>query len=229
MRLSRPAAVLGATVLVACGPSPTEPAMDFPVLAEIVADPGDPSTLTYTFNDVTGDCMVLGGTAGLYEDLTFPDPAPVVPCTTANGTIGLRPSNFAFAAPSEILVGLPSPATSVSLDVYLNEIPLSGEPTLFGYDGSDMIVSTAQGGAVGAWTTLTVSSSDPAIESIGLLMPEWITDMDDLTVTWVASEPAPGPADPESRFDCMDGGWEGLGFRNQGQCVRLSETGQDSR
>ena len=28
---------------------------------------------------------------------------------------------------------------------------------------------------------------------------------------------------------CKNGGWEGLGFRNQGQCVRYVETGKDSR
>ena len=28
---------------------------------------------------------------------------------------------------------------------------------------------------------------------------------------------------------CKDGGWEALGFRNQGQCIRFVNTGQDSR
>jgi len=35
--------------------------------------------------------------------------------------------------------------------------------------------------------------------------------------------------DPESKSDCKEGGWEGFGFRNQGQCVRFVNTGQDSR
>ena len=34
---------------------------------------------------------------------------------------------------------------------------------------------------------------------------------------------------PETKEDCMDGGWEAFGFKNQGQCVRFIETGQDSR
>jgi len=29
--------------------------------------------------------------------------------------------------------------------------------------------------------------------------------------------------------DCMDGGWERFGFRNQGQCIRAVNTGKDSR
>lgn len=231
MKRSRPAAVLGATVLVACGPSPTEPAMDVAVMAEIVADPGDPSTLTYTFDDVAQDCVMFGATSGLYEDLTFPDPAPVVACITENGTAGLRPSAFG-SAPSEMIVGLPAPASSVSLDVFLSQMPFSGAPTLNAYDGSGALVATHQGGAAGVWTTLTVASSDPAIEAVGLLMPEWVTDMDDLTVTYVGSDPAPEPdptLDPETRSDCMDEGWVAFGFRNQGQCIRLIETGGDSR
>lgn len=35
--------------------------------------------------------------------------------------------------------------------------------------------------------------------------------------------------DPQTREDCMAGGWEPYGFRNQGQCVRYVETGKDSR
>lgn len=32
-----------------------------------------------------------------------------------------------------------------------------------------------------------------------------------------------------ARSDCMMGGWSSQGFRNQGQCVRYSMTGKDSR
>lgn len=39
----------------------------------------------------------------------------------------------------------------------------------------------------------------------------------------------PAPTEPEVRADCMDGGWEEYGFRNQGQCIRFVNTGQDSR
>lgn len=38
-----------------------------------------------------------------------------------------------------------------------------------------------------------------------------------------------GILDPETRSDCMQGGWEAFGFRNQGQCIRFVNTGQDSR
>ncbi len=35
--------------------------------------------------------------------------------------------------------------------------------------------------------------------------------------------------DPTSRMDCMNGDWEEFGFRNQGQCIRYVNTGQESR
>jgi Spy/CpxP family protein refolding chaperone len=35
--------------------------------------------------------------------------------------------------------------------------------------------------------------------------------------------------DPGSKSDCMRGGWADYGFRNQGQCIRFVNTGQDSR
>ena len=44
-------------------------------------------------------------------------------------------------------------------------------------------------------------------------------------VPWVQIE----PEQAESRADCMDGGYADFGFRNQGQCVRFVNTGQDSR
>lgn len=35
--------------------------------------------------------------------------------------------------------------------------------------------------------------------------------------------------DPESIEECKKGGWADFGFRNQGQCIRFVNTGQDSR
>jgi len=35
--------------------------------------------------------------------------------------------------------------------------------------------------------------------------------------------------DPLTKTDCMEDGWEAFDFKNQGQCVRFVETGQDSR
>lgn len=35
--------------------------------------------------------------------------------------------------------------------------------------------------------------------------------------------------EPTNKNDCKQGGWEDFGFRNQGQCIRFVNTGQDSR
>lgn len=35
--------------------------------------------------------------------------------------------------------------------------------------------------------------------------------------------------EPTEKSECMDDGWMDFGFKNQGQCVRFVETGQDSR
>jgi hypothetical protein len=32
-----------------------------------------------------------------------------------------------------------------------------------------------------------------------------------------------------TKDDCKNSGWELYGFRNQGQCIRFVETGEDSR
>lgn len=38
-----------------------------------------------------------------------------------------------------------------------------------------------------------------------------------------------GANDPTTRDDCKKDGWHQFGFRNQGQCIRFVNTGQDSR
>ncbi|MDP3880895.1 MAG: hypothetical protein Q8Q32_01795 [bacterium] len=43
-------------------------------------------------------------------------------------------------------------------------------------------------------------------------------------------DPEPPTVDnPETKADCKNGGWEAMGFRNQGQCIRYVNTDQDSR
>ncbi len=37
------------------------------------------------------------------------------------------------------------------------------------------------------------------------------------------------PTDPTAKEQCMKNGWKVFGFRNQGQCIRFVNTGQDSR
>jgi hypothetical protein len=39
----------------------------------------------------------------------------------------------------------------------------------------------------------------------------------------------PAPDDPTTHEECFKGGWSEFEFRNQGQCIRFVETGEDSR
>ncbi len=59
-----------------------------------------------------------------------------------------------------------------------------------------------------------------------------------VSLSWVQASPYhqfdnitldPVALGPQSKSDCWNGGWEPLGFGNQGQCIRMVETGQDSR
>jgi len=56
------------------------------------------------------------------------------------------------------------------------------------------------------------------------------------SLSWVQAGPAYhfdnitfGSSGPTTRADCMKGGWEAFGFRNQGDCVRFVETEKDRR
>jgi hypothetical protein len=48
-----------------------------------------------------------------------------------------------------------------------------------------------------------------------------------VVVPQIPEEPAPSSG--EDSDECKNGDWEGLGFRNQGQCVRFENTGVDTR
>lgn len=62
---------------------------------------------------------------------------------------------------------------------------------------------------------------------------EFTGNVDGLTVSVNGIETTwdfgPAPTEPTTLQDCMSGGWEDYGFRNQGQCVRFVSTGKDSR
>ena len=77
-------------------------------------------------------------------------------------------------------------------------------------------------GAVAACTTARAFAFSATAENAILVMPGG------LVMKFLSPEP-PKPVDPETKDECMKGGWIDFGFRNQGQCVRFVETGKDSR
>jgi hypothetical protein len=239
-----------ALVLVGCGESLTGPSLeggDFRISAEIVVDPSDPSTKTYTFDDLEPECVLfVPANTRLYEDLAFQDGHTLAVCefTGWDGeqTRGLRPNGM--GGPTETMVTLPAPATAVSIRSHLFTVPPSGgTPTLNAYASDGTLVGSFSGGSDG-WVTLSVDGAGASIYSIGLLMPQLAVNLDDLTVTYASGDGGEGgddgddgdgddgedpPAAPTSKGECADGGWSTLGFANHGQCVRFVETGQDSR
>jgi len=77
-------------------------------------------------------------------------------------------------------------------------------------------------GAVSTCTTARAFAFSATAETAILVMPGG------LVMKLVSPEP-PAPVNPASRDECMKGGWVDFAFRNQGQCIRFVETGEDSR
>jgi len=246
MRSLRIASVAAGVAVAACSTSPTAPALDptsFDVFSDVVFDPADALRATYTFDELAENCALMVQTAGLYEDLSFSAAAQLAPCATANGTVGLRGSGF-FGTSAETRIGLPRPASAVSIESFL--LSMGGTPTLTAYDATGAVVGSASDGTPNQWVELAVDGAGVEIVEIGLTLPGFGSDADNLTVAYVDTGEDPGPdpdpepdpepepdpapsADPVAKEDCLDGGWAAYGFDNQGQCVRFVETGKDSR
>jgi hypothetical protein len=228
-------------VLAACSGEFAGPSLDPEPSAEILLS-DDGTTATYTFDELVGVCDLFQTVPSTYEDLTFVDgaDAPVAPtyapCTGANGTIALQPSDL-FGGGAETFIRLPAPASAVSIESYLFDF---GEaPTLVAYDAAGAQVGSSSNGQENAVSLLSVDGAGAEITRIGLRLPQWVGSVDNLTVTYISDEPEPAPGpdpepepaptDPVTAEDCRDGSWAAFGFSNQGQCVRFTESGWDSR
>ncbi len=216
---------LALATLVACADLPTTPTLQVNPFANMVPDPTNPDRITYTFDELTESCAPSATSTGLYEDLVFPSPVHLAPCLTSNGTIGLMPSAPAFGS-VEVRVQLPRDGLVVSVESFV--FAPGTAPTLIAYDASGAGIGRASDGTLGTWVSLEVDGAGTAIRELGLLMPQNAVHLDNLTVTYPTTEP-PQPTDPTTKQECDVGGWASFGFRNQGQCVRFLETGEDSR
>ena len=108
-------------------------------------------------------------------------------------------------------------------------------------EGATVTVTDMSGAEVGTTTTdssgaYTVADLAPGsytvtVEADGFLPATEedvvVTEAETTTVDFVLE--AEAPADPDTREDCMRGGWQDYGFRNQGQCIRFVNTGMDRR
>lgn len=241
---------LAAALLAACSSAPTAPSFDdfddLTQMSGVVVDPMDANLVTYTFNDVTGVCDLTMTTSGLYDELSFPEPAQMAACQTPNGTTGLRMSDL-FGNTTEVQVGLPRAAWHVSVESFL-DTPGGLTPTLVAYDANGAVVGSSTSSTSNAWVLLSVESPETPIARIALRADVMTNFFDNVTVHYgeaPAPEPEPEPEpdpepvpepeptpdptpeypDPEVKEDCFNGGYEALGFRNQGLCVRFLQTG----
>ncbi|HVM15715.1 MAG TPA: carboxypeptidase regulatory-like domain-containing protein [Egibacteraceae bacterium] len=106
--------------------------------------------------------------------------------------------------------------------------------TLVGPGTETSTVTTADGnyafgGLEPGQYTVTVQADgyEPASQTATAAENE-VTTVDVALVAEV-EEPPPPPANPTTRDDCKNGGWQDYGFRNQGQCLQFVNTGKDSR
>ena len=85
-------------------------------------------------------------------------------------------------------------------------------------------------------STVTATLTTDGVAGFQTFAFEGFTDL--VSLSWVQVSPfhqfdnivlALEAAGPVSKDDCRDGGWVAFGFVNQGQCVRMVETGKDSR
>ena len=114
------------------------------------------------------------------------------------------------------------------------------------FDVVSMDIIAAFGPTAITFTGMKADEVDPVTktfelgtdESLGpetLVFPEEFTGLE--LLSWVQAGPSyhfdniyiTFSPDPQTRGDCMKGGWEGFGFRNQGQCVRFVEKNENGK
>jgi len=93
-------------------------------------------------------------------------------------------------------------------------------------DGSTVSVTFTTDGTEG-FQTFTFDGFTDLISLSWDQVPPY-HQFDNINLTIGTADPQP-KAGTEDKAACKKGGWRELGFRNQGQCVRFSETGKDSR
>lgn len=118
------------------------------------------------------------------------------------------------------------------------EVPFTGTRA----DGSTVTTTFTTDGAAGFETFTFEGFTD--LVSLSWAQQAPFHQFDNITLDPPVADPGTGEtpgdpptgepqdlptADPVTKADCMNHGWEDFGFRNQGQCVSFVETSKDSR
>lgn len=123
--------------------------------------------------------------------------------------LGGTPTDFDFCIP--FTQSYVHPSGSNLIIEFLNTSSTSGNAVRDACDGSLAVCTTSR-----AFAFTPTAETAVLVARGGLVMK------------FVSPEP-PLPVDPATIGECMKGGWADFAFRNQGQCVRFVETGEDSR
>jgi len=241
-------ALAAAILLAACADSPVEPARTGEAAGApraalaLVDDPGLAPGTIIDFEDLLGAGSMFAFVASHSEDgFTVADPA-----NSAVGAFGApQPANTSFYQGSMALVNnTPGGVTrltkedggtftAASIDVAeLRATDLTPREVRFTGtrpDGSTLTATFTTDGVAG-FQTFTFAGFT-GLASLSWVQAAPFHQFDNITLDPPADpDPGPGPEPaPLTKGDCMGGGWKEHGFKNQGQCVRFVETGQDSR
>lgn len=101
-------------------------------------------------------------------------------------------------------------------------LAVSSSDPLLGTSGADRLPDTGDDVSAGATLEATRTSTIAA----GTVLCAMTFNP---TTARAARLIVPLPASPASKAHCKDGGWMDFGFRNQGRCIRMVNTGRDSR
>jgi hypothetical protein len=210
-----------ATAPNAAVPTPVDPVRE----SNLVVDPLDSLTVTHTFNELSPQrCFFGDSLPNPYEGLTFESTPYFASCPSPDpaDSVSIIPANPVTLASLEVVMDLPRPAVSASMDIY--DVDDSANVVILNaYDGSGNLVASESSSTKNAWVTLTVTGN---FQRLGIVSRQGTAYIDNLTTTFAPTVKGPttnGPTSPEA---CKNGGWAQFGFRNQGQCVSFVETGK---
>lgn len=220
-------------LLAACADGPTVPAAEFSPLLSLESN--DP---TWFFSGVVVSnkddyCIPIGTTVqgtvtfdadGAVVDQTMPEYTTYLADMTWNVTVG----DDTFSGTSDPLV----PAYVTVRDGTWDQVSLAWSPMveLPVLGRKIYYVHLSSGGGPDLLSGVEIPLAPPAGATFNRLEitcshADSDAPLDVLALTETPAE----PKDPVVKDDCMDGGWNDFGFKNQGQCVRYLASGKDSR
>jgi hypothetical protein len=238
-------------VLSACTEAPSAPNERPSPAAPLFVQAQAPTTITFV-----SDPTWLPASQNVCLSPTIPSNCPAGATVYGSGTSGwgasLSSIPGAFWIWSAGITAQTAPAfpaeSFFSKSFSLGGLPIGGTISVAADDYAQVVVNGAIVGEIGSRTNVTLAGAAQSSLTTFDIGPYLVTGINLVTVHGAngnfgcgAGEYSCNPAgvvfggslifrvDPATKDDCKDVGWETYGFRNQGQCVRFIETGEDGR